>query len=87
MTTDTARFTAQLKKWGDSSGVIVPATIKNMLNIDDGSIVEMQLTIPPQETIVDVRCSVCGAECAMNICEDNYCPACSADDCMVEVRK
>lgn len=68
----------QLKKWGDSSGILISSIIKTQLNLKDKDYVDVEITkaAPIDREPITYRCRACNLVFDTSD-ETPYCPVCS----------
>jgi hypothetical protein len=75
-------FRTHLRKWGTSSGVIIPRPIMKEIDIEEKDIVEITIKKIQQHN-KKFRCLLCCYEFEGNQVSDNnclYCPCCDNED-------
>lgn len=76
-------FNTILKKWGTSSGIIIPKLIMKDLDIIEGDELEIVVKKINELVLKKYRCLLCNYEIeGSQIPEDNqlYCPSCNNED-------
>jgi len=74
-------FVAEIRKWGDSKGIIIPAKIRDSIGLTNGDFVEVKIG-KVKLTLDNAKCYVCMA-CQHTFetsDEHPYCPACDAEN-------
>ena len=71
------KFSAEIKKIATGYYVLIPAGIRKMLDVKEGSFIELDVTkLQDMENIKTYKCLVCEHTFSLNSKEELYCPAC-----------